>query len=358
MLLSTEAPTMPSVTLSNWEPLTRLGFQYEFFLGQLEQTSSNSGNSLPGDNIRLQRRASRGNPRLFGTQLSIEPFPGWSLGINRLVEYGGGSGLPDSASFLLHGFFNPSGNFQTQANQQASYVSRFIFPGKTPFAVYFQYAGEDNSDGGSYLLGNAALTAGIDFPEDLAPLRSHVRIFGVAEHLVRAQYLSGWHDQLRHRARQLGRGSAPFRRRRRRAQPDAARRLGAAVRRVPARSGCARVANQSYYGGDSRQYQPGQPAAYPYHHYYDFSMTYSRPWKGVTVGGEAFAGRDVYGQSFSRLSGFVRYGGDQHSHDGRDRRMTRTPTRKPPNEHGGEFFVDAGASVSSGAHQSACPRYR
>ena len=31
--------------------------------------------------------------------------------------------------------------------------------------MYFQYAGEDNSDGGSYLLGNAALTAGIDFPK-------------------------------------------------------------------------------------------------------------------------------------------------------------------------------------------------
>ncbi len=30
--MSTEAPTMPSVTLSNYEPLTRLGFQYEFFL--------------------------------------------------------------------------------------------------------------------------------------------------------------------------------------------------------------------------------------------------------------------------------------------------------------------------------------
>ena len=78
------------------------------------------------------------------------------------------------------------------------------------------------------------------------------------------------------------------------------------------------LANQSYYGGDSRQYQPGQPAAYPYHHYYDFSVTYSRPWKGVTVGGEAFAARDVYGESFSRLSGFVRYGGDQHTRDDGD----------------------------------------
>src|SRR3984957_2682613 len=31
MLISTEAPTMPSITLSNYEPLTRLGFQYDIF---------------------------------------------------------------------------------------------------------------------------------------------------------------------------------------------------------------------------------------------------------------------------------------------------------------------------------------
>ena len=35
-LISTEAPTMPGVTLSNWEPLTRLGFQYEFALAEDE----------------------------------------------------------------------------------------------------------------------------------------------------------------------------------------------------------------------------------------------------------------------------------------------------------------------------------
>ncbi|HEY6619027.1 MAG TPA: hypothetical protein VIY68_05760, partial [Steroidobacteraceae bacterium] len=34
-IMSTEAPTMPSVTLSNYEPLTRLGFQYEFFLARM-----------------------------------------------------------------------------------------------------------------------------------------------------------------------------------------------------------------------------------------------------------------------------------------------------------------------------------
>jgi hypothetical protein len=152
-LMSTEAPTTPSVTLSNYEPLTRLGFQYEFFLSRLSsQQIIYNGNTAVGD------------PRLFGAQFSIEPFSGWSLGINRLLEYGGGAGLPSSPSTLLRNFFEPSGTAQTQGNQQASYISRFIVPSKTPFAVYFQYAGEDNSDGGSYLLGNPAISAGIDFP--------------------------------------------------------------------------------------------------------------------------------------------------------------------------------------------------
>ena len=47
----------------------------------------------------------------------------------------------------------------------------------------------------------------------------------------------------------------------------------------------------------------------------DFTLRYSRPWKDLTVGGEVLAGRDVFGESFSRLSGFVRYGGDSHTRD-------------------------------------------
>ena len=93
---------MPSVTLSNWEPLTRLGFQYQLSWARQSQTGSNSGDSLPGDNILYNGVASRGNPYLLFTQFSIEPFPGWSFGVNRLLQYGGGSGLPESASFLLH----------------------------------------------------------------------------------------------------------------------------------------------------------------------------------------------------------------------------------------------------------------
>src|SRR4029453_12087123 len=49
-------------------------------------------------------------------------------------------------------------------NPLASITTSFIFPGKTPFAVYFEYAGEDTSNGKNYLLGNSALSAGIHFP--------------------------------------------------------------------------------------------------------------------------------------------------------------------------------------------------
>jgi hypothetical protein len=339
MLFSTEAPTLPSVTLSNYEPLTRLGFQYEFFLTRMVQVGQ-AGQS--GDNILYNGHGSIGNPRIFGTQLSVEPFPGWSLGLNRLLQYGGGSGLPDSASFLLRDFFKPSGLSQTQGNQQASYVSRFIFPGKTPFAVYFQYAGEDNSDGGSYLLGNAALTAGIDIPR-------LGRYFDVTYEFSEWQNIWYVHNIFLEGTTNYGLVEGNW---------------GADQRNfgdgVGARSQMLRVGweppfggyleervrtlvNQTYYGGDLREYVPGT-RAFPYHHYYDFTVRYSRPWGGVTLGGEAFGGRDVDGKSFTRLSAFVRYGGDEHTRD--DGSLDEDSYGGGPDEHGAERFVDAGVNVN------------
>jgi hypothetical protein len=331
-LIGTEAPTTPSVTLSNTEPLTRFGFEYEFFATRLSRS----------DHILYLGKEGSGSPRLFGAQLSIEPFSGWSIGVNRLLEYGGADGLPDGVSFLLRDFFKPSGLSQTQGNQQASYVSRFIFPSKTPFAVYFQYAGEDNSDGGSYLLGNAALTAGIDIPRI-------ARHFDVTYEFSEWQNLWYVHnifmDGMTNDRLVLGLWGADQ------------RNFGDGV---GARSQMLRVgweppfggyleerirtlANQSYYGGDSRVYTPGSDA-FPYHRYYDLTVRYSRPWRGITIGGEAFGGRDIFGKSFSRLSGFVRYGGDERSRD--DDSLDEDSYDGAPDQHGAERFVDAGMNVS------------
>ena len=332
MLISTEAPTTPSVTLSNSEPLTRLGFQYELFATELSHSNR----------ILYQGTHGSGDPRLFGAQFSVEPFSGWSLGINRLLEYGGGAGLPDGARTLLRNFFKPSGLAQNQGNQQASYVSRFIFPGKNPFAVYFQYAGEDNSNGGSYLLGNAALTAGIDIPR-------LGRYFDVTYEYSEWQNIWYVHniflDGMTNDGLVLGNWGADQ------------RNFGDGV---GARSQMLRVgweppfggyleerirtlANQSYYGGDQRVYNANFDA-FPYHRYYDVMVRYSRPWGGLTIGGELFGGRDIYGKTFSRLSGFVRYGGDEHTRD--DGSLDEDSYSGAPIAHGAELFVDAGIGIN------------
>ena len=334
-LMSTEAPTMPSATLSNYEPLTRLGFQYEFFWAKM------SSNHILYNGVQAM-----GDPNLFGVQFSVEPFPGWSVGVNRMLQYGGGDGLPSTAHFLLTDFFKPSGQSQTQGNQQASYVSRVIIPTKTPFALYFQYAGEDNSDGGSYLLGNPMASAGIDFP----------RIFGYFDATYEiSEWSNIWYvhsiylDGMTNDGLVLGTWGAD---QRNFGDGVGARSMMLRVGWEPEFGGYLEerirtLVNQTYYGGDNRTYVPPPPGAFPYHHYYDFSIRYSRPWNALTVGGEVFAGRDVYGKSFSRLSGFVRYGGDARTRDtGAVDEGDAGEAAADVNTHGAEVFVDAGANAN------------
>ncbi len=331
MMIGTEAPTMPSVTLSNYEPLTRFGFQYEFFLAQM----SRSDHILGGGQGTLIQRS--GNPKLFGAQFSIEPFSGWSFGVNRQLEYGGG-GLPDTPTFLLRDFFKPGGQSQTQGNQEASYVTRFIYPGKTPFAVYAQYAGENTLNGGSYLLGESALTVGIDFP----------RLWHYFDLTYEtSEWQNGWYvnnpflDGMTNDHLVLGAWGAD-----QRIFNDG----------VGARSQSLRIGWETPFGGyleeRVRTLINQTYGQYPYRHYVDVMVRYSRPWKDLTVGGEVLAGRDVYGKSFSRLSGFVRYGGDSHTResgdsdsgdDSGDDSAADGDDAHPPHV---QLFVDAGAGAS------------
>ena len=323
------------MTLSNYEPLTRLGFQYEFFLTRLTDQP-----------ISYQGVAEHGEPKLFGSQFSIEPFPGWSIGVNRVLEYGGGAGLPGSARFLARQFFKPSGLSQNQGNQQASYVTRFVSPTKVPFAMYFQYAGEDNSDGGSYLLGSPMMSGGIDFPRvfknfdisyEIAEWSNiwyvhNIFLYGLSQHQL---VLGAWGADQRNFLDGVGARSQMLR-----------------VGWTPPFGGYLEekirlVANQPYFGGDNRVFIPTEPA-YPYHHYFDVTVRYSRPWNGVTVGGEAYGGRDVFGKNFTRLSGFVRYGGDAKTRDyiesDADDDEEQTADAAPP--RGIEWFVDGGGIAS------------
>ncbi len=344
-LMSTEAPTTPSITLSNWEPLTRLGLQYEFFLTKLSAQP-----------ITYQGVVQEGDPRLFGTQISIEPFPGWSIGFNRMLEFGGGAGLPSSASFVAKQFFVTSDKVQLQGNQQASYVTRYVSPTSVPFALYFQYAGENTSLGGAFLFGDPMMSGGIDFPRLF-------KYFDLTYEI--AEWADTWytHFDFLHGMSNDGLVLGAW---------------GADQRNfgdgVGARSQMLRVGwsppfggyleekvrllvNQNYFVGQDREYNSSD-RAYPYHHYVDVSVRYTRPWKGLTLGGEAEGGHDVFGKNFTRLSGFVRYGGDARTRDEIDT-DTDTDTGDenaagadaPP--QGTEWFVDVGANVNRVVSENA-----
>ncbi|HEU4428988.1 MAG TPA: capsule assembly Wzi family protein, partial [Myxococcota bacterium] len=96
MLLSANAPAMPSLTLSSYRPLTRLGIRYALFLARMSES----------DEIEFRGDRVSGHPRLAGVHLSISPVPGWSLGVNRIEQYGGGP-RDDSLGKLVRAFIDP-----------------------------------------------------------------------------------------------------------------------------------------------------------------------------------------------------------------------------------------------------------
>jgi hypothetical protein len=294
MLLGTEALTMPSVTLSSYEPLTRFGLRYEAFLAEMSES----------DRIEFQGRFTSGKPRLAGLHVSAQPVRGWSLGVNRILQYGGGERGGDSFGDLLDAFFRPadadnvsSGSIDDQfGNQLASITSRFLFPGKLPFAVYLEYAGEDTSRGRNYLLGNSALLAGIHVP----------RFAGRFDFTYEAaEWQNGWYvnglygDGLTNEGRVLGHWAGD------------ARIAGDAV---GAQSHMARLGWEPEFGGrfelTYRTLVNESYSAAAYRQAHDFTVRYARSLRELTVGAEVFAGRDVFGEDFSRAALFFIYAPD------------------------------------------------
>jgi hypothetical protein len=289
MLMSTEAPTMPSVSLSNYEPLTRLGLSYEIFEARMSKS----------DHILYQGTLASGYPRLGGIQFSMEPASGWSLGLNRLVQFGGGP-RSGSVTDLFRALFNPSkyqspdpNSRQNATNQEASVTSSLLFPGKVPFAVYAEYAGEDTSRGRSYLLGNSALSWGVHFPR----LGERLDLTLEASEWQNAWYVHTiWQDGMTNDGLVISNWFGDQ------------RVLGDGV---GGRSAMARLNWDAWFGGQVQlRYRTLENQLYgviPYQRYHEVSVGYSRPWKGIIIGGEFDSGSDVFGRSFSRLAGFVRY---------------------------------------------------
>lgn len=330
MLLSTEAPTMPSVTVSNYVPLTRLGIHYEVFATQMSESDS----ILFGDGF------TAGHPKIAGLHVSIEPASGWSIGVNRIMQFGGGARGGNSIGDVLDAFFDPSSydNVADPAtqeqfgNQAAAITSRFVFPGEVPFAVYAEYAGEDTSHGENYLLGNSALSIGIDFP--LLWERFDLT-------LEASEWQNGWYvhsvygDGLTNDGLVIGHWGAS-----QRVFNDG----------VGARTAMARLGWRPGFGGNfGLRLRTIENAAYStteYERGYDVSLSYSRPVGAFVLGAEAFIGRDVFGEDFSRIAAFARYAPDFGT--GYRNAYAAAPLDTPSRARAGgaELFVGLGANAS------------
>jgi hypothetical protein len=328
MLISTEAPTMPSATISNFTPLTGLGLHYELFAARMSES----------DHIEFNGSFTSGKPRLAGIHLDMQPVSGWSLGVSRLMQYGGGARGRTGIRDLFDAFFNPSGadnpnisQIDNQfGNQVAAVTSSVLFPVRVPFAVYAEYAGEDTSHGKNYLLGNSALSVGIHFPRLLPGLDLTVE----TSEWQNAWYVhSIYQDGLTNRGRVIGSWFGD-----QRVFPDA----------VGGNSEMVRVGWEPPFGGllelQYRTLLNQSYGLYRYEREQDASVTYSHPWRDYTLGASVEGGKDYFGASFSRVSGFIRlnegggFGGTLAEAIGDGDSYAIEETRS------GELFVDAGLS--------------
>jgi hypothetical protein len=223
--------------------------------------------------------------------------PGWSLGITRLVQFGGGE-RDTSASDFFDALFRPSkyDNTGTDAdfgNQLASFTSRFLVQGETPFAVYFEYAGEDTSFSDNFRLGNVAFSAGIYFPSLWEDLDLTVEA---------SEWQNAWYthhiygDGLRNEGNVIGHWSGDW------------RALGDGV---GGQSLMAKVGWSPRFGGElEATYRTLANEAYTapdYERAHLLELRYSRAWNDFYVGAEAQVGTDVFGESFSRAGVFIRF---------------------------------------------------
>ena len=139
-------------------PFTSAHLRYEMFMGRMSYSNASSTTAVTS---RL--------PQLFGFPIDVEPAPGWTLGLSRIMQYGGGS-RPSGFGDMLKAFFNPSSydnnnsSFSTDedfGNQQVAFTSEFVVPLRFPVSAYIEYAGEDTFHSENYRFGSSALSAGI-----------------------------------------------------------------------------------------------------------------------------------------------------------------------------------------------------
>jgi hypothetical protein len=339
MMISTDSPTMPGVTISNYDPFTRLGLQYEVFAERMSY-HNDILLPLPAGGV------TQGYPKFSGGRLAIEPaHSGWSLAANRIMMFGGGAAGGQSVSELLQAFFNPQKSLSTTSGgkpilgkQEASVTSRLIYPGRLPFSLYFEFAGNDTASGNYLGFSRTALSVGLQFPRigpfDLTYEISEWQPTWYVKPPTTTQY--GYGDGITNYLLSTGHWFADQ------------RQFGDAV---GGQSNMLRVGFEPQFGGRFEVTLRGlvNDAFYsrvPYSHEYMGTLMYSYPLKDYVIGSQVDYGRDVFGEHYTRVTAFLRYGDALHTGDAE---TDESAGGGPP--AGMEFHVDAGAVASTVAAQ-------
>lgn len=161
-VMSTQAQTLPSVSLSNNLPIEFLGarWNYATFVAQPSRQLVSYNNAW----------SDKDKPYLLGVHLSMQPTPWWTLGASRVLMFGGGE-RPTDLKLLFEAFFdvnegdNNRGDTDTESgNQIAAIQSKIHFDGSLPFTFSMEFAGEDTSKSRNYQIGNSAINYGLYFP--------------------------------------------------------------------------------------------------------------------------------------------------------------------------------------------------
>ncbi len=363
MLISTEAPTMPSLTVSSQMPFTPLGLEYQFSLARMSYQDNIAWVVDNKQGQLVNGGYTAGDPNLATLHLGITPLPGWSFAGNMLLQYGGGarpSSLGGLFDYLLQrtslpntcapnappGTCTSSSINNRFANREVSLTSTYTFAGATPLETYVEYDGRDTLHGELYRFHETALSAGVHIPE----LFEHYDLT-----LEASEWQNNWYTDYVWQSGMVNDGSVIG---------D----WGAAWREFSDAAGARSLMAQlgfSLYSGDllDLQLRLLQNAGYasvcqaecgtPLRSYSPAQMLtveYSQPRNGYTRGLTLDVGRDEYAAGFVRLEAFVRLDGgrdasaqDDEDEDNADDSGTQQSSAKSP--AGFERYVGLGAST-------------
>jgi Capsule assembly protein Wzi len=328
MLISTEAPTMPSLTVSNQQPIGPLGLQYQLFVARMSYS----------DHILWNGVDTAGYPRLAGIHLGVEPVSGWSFAGNAVWQFGGG-GRPGSFSDFFRNLFqstnfggSTSPNLDDRfSNRAVSLTSAYTFPTRTPFEAYVEYAGRDTFHGEFYHFRETDLSAGLHFPEFLNRFDLTIE----ASEWQNSWYTDYvWLDGMTVDGYVTGNWGADWR--------TFSNAVGAQSEMIslgwPMQSG-------DYAYARLRTLQNQQYEGEAYSRAYMLTLEYSQPRNGYTRGLQIDTGRDSFGSGFARLAAFVRFdGGRAESSESYEDNDEDTEDDDGASKGKFERFVDLGVS--------------